>query len=83
MVGRYKYWMQEKQHDGGPRRVWFLRRALEDPIQEAEILRVMNRDDWDFLADAWHSDPLAEFPTEEATSKANRVVFRNLDFTSA
>ena len=44
IVGRYKYWVQVKQHSQGLRRVWFLRRALEDSIQEAEILRLMDRD---------------------------------------
>lgn len=76
-VGRYKYWVEGKQREASSRKVWFLRRALEDPQQEAEILRTMDQDDWSFLAD--RSNCIAESPTTEQISKANRAVYRNED----
>lgn len=81
MVGQFKYWVREKHPEKGSRKVRFLRRALEDLEQETEILRTIDRDDWDFLAD--RSDALAKVPTEEARNWANRVVYRNESFAFA
>ena len=81
MVGKFKYWVQEMYPNKGSRKVWFLRRALEDPEQEKEILRTINRNDWDFLAD--RSDALGEDRTEEARRWANRAVYRNKSLSCA
>jgi len=76
-IGRYKYWVQEKQCKTSSRNLWFLRRALEYPEQEAEILRIMDQDDWIFLAD--RSICLPQMFFVEQGHKANRVVYRNED----
>ena len=78
VVGRYRYWVQRPKPDRNDRKIWFLRRALEDPEQEAEILHTMDRDDWEFLADRFVG--LAEDATIEKIHHANRVVYRNVDF---
>lgn len=82
-VGRYRFWVQreiENSHSNSnghsPKVVWFLRRALEDPLQEVEIRRVVHPDDWKFLAD--RSDCLAETASEESIRLANRLVYRKI-----
>lgn len=89
-VGRYRFWVQHRKANadpggggggGGsgcrpPKVVWFLRRALEDPLQEAEIMRVVHPDDWKFLAD--RSDCLAETASDEPVRLANRLVYRKI-----
>ncbi|MCJ1470263.1 hypothetical protein MMC07_008908 [Pseudocyphellaria aurata] len=82
-VGGYHFWVQQQtpktdSHGASGCRplnsVWFLRRALEDLVQEAEILRVVHPDDWKFLAD--RSDCLAETASDESNRLANRLVYR-------
>ena len=89
-VGRYRYWVQHRtaksnsQSSSGSsplKVVWFLRRALEDPLQEAEIMRVVHPDDWNFLAD--RSDCLAETASDESIRLANRLVYRNIQTEEA
>lgn len=83
-VGRYRFWLQRQEvtidaHGTSGCRpipfVWFLRRALEDPLQAAEIARLVPPDDWTFLAD--RSDHLTEAASDEPIRLANRLVYRN------
>lgn len=85
-VGGYHFWVQQQKPKtdihgtsdcSPPNLVWFLRRALEDPVQEAEIIRVVHRDDWKFLAD--RSDCLAETTSDEPIRLANKLVYRKMD----
>lgn len=76
-VGRYRFWVQRRRAAATSATVWFLRRALEDPQQEAEISRLVHPDDWKFLAD--RSDCLAETASDEPIRLANRLVYRKMD----
>lgn len=89
-VGRYRFWVQHRTakidsqstRGSSPSKVvWFLRRALEDPLQEAEIMRVVHPDDWNFLAD--RSNCLAEGACDESIRLANRLVYRNIQTEEA
>ena len=77
-VGRYRFWVEHlpmyKANDIPRRKVWFLRRALQDAEQEAEILRLVNNEDWQFLSD--RSDCLAEEAPQELVRQSNRLVYR-------
>lgn len=78
VVGEYKFWLQRlakgNDHNDGRPKVWFLRRALEDPGEEAVIAQVMDKDDWDFVAD--REDCLPEKAPREQVRRANRLVYR-------
>ena len=78
VVGEYKFWLQRlakgNDDDDGRPKVWFLRRALEDPSEEAVIAQVMDRDDWDFVAD--REDCLPEQAPREQVRRANRLIYR-------
>lgn len=78
VVGEYKFWLQrlaeENDHKNRSPKVWFLRHALEDPGQEAVIGQVMDRDDWDFVAD--REDCLPEKAPKEQVRRANRLIYR-------
>lgn len=77
-VGRYRFWLENlpisKANDSCHRKVWFLRRALQNAEQEAEILRTVNKEDWQFLAD--RSDCLAQGASQEHVRESNRLVYR-------
>lgn len=50
-ISEYRFWVQRKPKSkkDSKARLWFLRRALEDPKQEHQILKTINSEDWDFL----------------------------------
>lgn len=77
-VGRYRFWLEKlpiSNANGSHRRkIWFLRHALQNAEQEAEILRVVNKEDWQFLSD--RSDCLAQEAPQEHVREANRLVYR-------
>lgn len=77
-IGRYRFWVEQvpisNADDCRGRKIWFLRRALQNAEQEAEILQTVNKEDWEFLSD--RSDCLAEKAPQEHVRGFNRLVYR-------
>ena len=79
VVGEYKFWLQrmteDNDHDDRRPKVWFLRHALENASQEAVIGQILDRDDWNFVAD--REDCLLMRAPMEQVHWANRLVYRS------
>ena len=77
-VGKYQFWVQHclvsvQNESKIDHRLWIFSRALEDSEQKAQIMSVMNEDDWDFLAD---TSPPSETDVGNGTRRSgDRVVF--------
>lgn len=77
-VGKYQFWVQHcsvsvQNGSKADHRLWIFSRAMEDSEQKAQIMSVMNEEDWDFLAD---TSPLSEVDVGNGERRSgDRVVF--------
>jgi len=50
VIGGHRFWLESSDREpNGPRRFWYLRDAMDDPIQAQEMERVLDKVDWWFL----------------------------------
>lgn len=78
VVDEFKFWLQradkDNDHDNEKPKVWILHHVLEKPDQDTVVFQIVDKHDWDLLAD--REDCVPEEAPKEQVQWANRLVYR-------